>query len=164
MTISSAASARRRSPRSPPSSGSSGKAKPGKLAGFAVSSRLATTCDLLFPFASARLVEALANGPTEEGVRRAVWGYGFVALVTFIFYFARNTGVRFWIPFAAHNMQAIVSNGFRDVQRFSSDCMLTILARPCGASRAPCGLTTQSPTLWSGSCFQRWRRLSASRC
>lgn len=97
------------------------KSQPGKLAWFAAFFTLATACDLLFPFASARLVEALADGPTEEGVRRAVWGYGFVALVTFIFYFARNTGVRFWIPFAANNMQAIVSNGFRDVQRFSSD-------------------------------------------
>jgi ATP-binding cassette subfamily B protein len=95
--------------------------QPGKLAWFAAFFSLAVVCDLAFPFASARLVEALAAGPTDEGVRQAAWGYGVVALVTFVFYFARNTGVRFWIPFAANNMQAIVSSGFRDVQRFSAD-------------------------------------------
>jgi ATP-binding cassette, subfamily B, bacterial len=95
--------------------------QPGRLAWFAGFFSLAVACDLAFPFASARLVEALSAGPTEEGVRQAAWGYGVVALVTFVFYFARNTGVRFWIPFAANNMRAIVSKGFRDVQRFSSD-------------------------------------------
>jgi ATP-binding cassette subfamily B protein len=95
--------------------------QPGKLAWFIAFFGLAVACDLAFPFASARLVEALSQGPTQEGVRQATWGYAFVALVTFVFYFARNTGVRFWIPFAANNMQTIVADGFRDVQRFSSD-------------------------------------------
>ncbi len=97
------------------------KSQPGRLAWFAAFFTLAVACDLAFPFASARLVEALVAGPTEAGVREAAWAYGAVALVTFVFYVARNTGVRFWIPFAAHNMKAIVSSGFRDVQRFSSD-------------------------------------------
>jgi ATP-binding cassette, subfamily B, bacterial len=95
--------------------------QPGRLLWFAGFFTLATACDLAFPFASARLVEALSQGPTETGVREAAWAYGVIALVTFVFYFARNTGVRFWIPFAAKNMQAIVAEGFRDVQRFSSD-------------------------------------------
>ena len=34
---------------------------------------------------------------------------------------ARNIGVRFWIPFASNNMERIVTDGFRDVQRFSAD-------------------------------------------
>lgn len=97
------------------------RSQPGKLAWFASFFSLAVACDLALPFASARLVEALASGPSEESVRRAAWGYGLFAAIAFAFYFARNTGVRFWIPFAANNMQAIVAGGFRDVQRFSAD-------------------------------------------
>ena len=41
--------------------------------------------------------------------------------LAFVFYMARNTGVRFWIPFASNNMERIVTDGFRDVQRFSAD-------------------------------------------
>lgn len=94
--------------------------QPGKLACFGAFFSLSVACDLAFPFASARLVEALSAGPSQSGITRAAWAYGAVALITFTFYFARNTGVRFWIPFAANNMKAIVSNGFRDVQRFSA--------------------------------------------
>ncbi len=97
------------------------KSQPKRLAWFAAFFTLAVACDLAFPFASARLVEALAAGPTEIGMREAAWSYGLVALVTFVFYVARNTGARFWIPFAATNMKTIVASGFRDVQRFSSD-------------------------------------------
>ncbi len=95
--------------------------QPWTLAAFGAFFALAVAADLAFPFASARLVEALSNGPTEEGKAAAAWGYGLVALAAFTFYMARNTGVRFWIPFAANNMQRVVTDGFRDVQRFSSD-------------------------------------------
>lgn len=95
--------------------------QPWTLAAFGAFFALAVAADLAFPFASARLVEALSNGPTEEGKAAAAWGYGLIALLAFTFYMARNTGVRFWIPFAANNMQRVVTDGFRDVQRFSSD-------------------------------------------
>jgi|CXWL01.1.fsa_nt_gi ATP-binding cassette subfamily B protein len=95
--------------------------QPGKLAWFGAFFALATACDLALPFASAKLVEALTAGPTDAGARQAAWGFGLFTAIAFVFYFARNIGVRYWIPFAANNMQAIVSNGFRDVQRFSSD-------------------------------------------
>ncbi|MBC7768510.1 MAG: ABC transporter ATP-binding protein [Phycisphaerales bacterium] len=95
--------------------------QPGKLAWFAAFFGLAVACDLALPFASARLIEALAAGPSEASSRQAAWGYGVFAAVAFVFYFARNIGVRFWIPFAANNMQTIVTAGFKDVQRFSSD-------------------------------------------
>jgi ATP-binding cassette subfamily B protein len=95
--------------------------QPGKLALFGVFFGLAVAADLAFPFASARLVEALSAGPTEAGQRAAAWGYGAVAFVALIFYASRNIGVRFWIPFAANNMERIVSEGFRDVQRFSAE-------------------------------------------
>jgi ATP-binding cassette subfamily B protein len=95
--------------------------QPGKLALFAGFFGVAVACDLALPFASARLVEALAMGPTEAAARQAAWGYGVFAAIAYVFYFSRNTGVRFWIPFAANNMSRIVSSGFRDVQRFSTD-------------------------------------------
>jgi len=95
--------------------------QPGKLAWFVGFFGLSVACDLVFPFASARLVEALTEGPTAEGARQAAWAFGVVAAVTFVFYAARNIGVRFWIPFAANNMERLVTRGFADVQRFSAD-------------------------------------------
>ncbi len=95
--------------------------QPGRFAWFAAFFALATACDLALPFASARLVEALTLGPGAEGARQAAWGFGLFTAFAFVFYLARNAGVRFWIPFAANNMQAIVSSGFKDVQRFSAD-------------------------------------------
>lgn len=95
--------------------------QPLKLALFGLFFGLAVAADLAFPFASARLVETLTAGPTEDGRRAAAAGYGVVALLALVFYMARNIGVRFWIPFASNNMERIVSDGFRDVQRFSSD-------------------------------------------
>ncbi|MBL8530264.1 MAG: ABC transporter ATP-binding protein [Hyphomonadaceae bacterium] len=95
--------------------------QPGKLAWFGLFFSAAVLADLAFPFASARLVEALAAGPTDEGRRAAAYGYGVIAALAFTFYVARNVGVRFWIPFAANNMERVVVDGFRDVQRFSAD-------------------------------------------
>src|SRR5262245_29080217 len=73
--------------------------QPGKLAGFGVFFFLAVACDLAFPFASARLIEALADGPTDAGKAAAAATYGVVALLALGFYFARNIGVRFWLPY-----------------------------------------------------------------
>jgi ATP-binding cassette, subfamily B, bacterial len=94
--------------------------QPGKMAAFGLLFGAAVACDLALPWASAKLVEALAAGPVA-GARDAAYGYGFFAALAFTFYFARNSGVRFWIPLAANNMQAVVTRGFRDVQRFSAD-------------------------------------------
>ena len=81
------------------------KSQPSNLAGFGVLFALSVACDLAFPFASARLVEALSTGPSDSATREASWAFGVVALTTFAFYLARNTSVRFWIPFAANNMR-----------------------------------------------------------
>ena len=78
--------------------------------------RLVATVCICAPGGGAR---GWADG--TEATRQAAWGYGTFAALAFVFYFARNTGVRFWIPFAANNMHRIVGEGFRDVQRFSSD-------------------------------------------
>jgi ATP-binding cassette subfamily B protein len=95
--------------------------QPLKLALFGLFFSAAVACDLAFPFFAARLVETLSEGPNAAALDDAVWAYIAVISVAFVFYFARNTGVRFWIPFAANNMQAVVTRGFRDVQRFSTD-------------------------------------------
>lgn len=95
--------------------------QPVKLAFFGLFFATAVAADLAFPFASARLVEALSAGPTADGQRAAAWGYGLVVALTLAFYMSRNIGVRFWIPFASANMERIVRDGFRDVQRFSAD-------------------------------------------
>jgi ATP-binding cassette subfamily B protein len=95
--------------------------QPGKLALFGVFFGLGVAADLAIPFASGRLIEGLTAGPADASIRNATWAYGVVALLAFVFYVTRNIGVRFWIPFASNNMKRIVSEGFRDVQRFSSD-------------------------------------------
>src|SRR5262245_51090873 len=95
--------------------------QPGKLTAVALLFGLSIAADLAMPFASKYLVDALTAGPTEAGQRAAAWGYGAVALIALIYYTARNTGVRFHIPFASKNMERIVTDGFRDVQRFSAD-------------------------------------------
>jgi len=95
--------------------------QPGKLALFGLFFSTAVAADLAMPFASKHLVDALSAGPTDAGSRAAAVGYGIVALLAFVFYMTRNIGVRFWIPFASNNMERIVTDGFRDVQRFSAD-------------------------------------------
>jgi len=95
--------------------------QPGKLAMVALLFGLAIVADLSMPFASKNMVDALTAGPSAAGERAAAWGYGVLILLAFVFYMARNTGVRFHIPFASKNMERIVTDGFRDVQRFSAD-------------------------------------------
>ncbi|MDZ4691096.1 ABC transporter ATP-binding protein [Terricaulis sp.] len=95
--------------------------QPGKLALVGLFFSLAIVADLAMPFASKHLVDALTAGPTEAGQRMAAWGYGVVVALAFVFYMSRNIGVRFHIPFASKNMERIVTDGFRDVQRFSAD-------------------------------------------
>src|SRR5690606_7555120 len=74
--------------------------QPLKLALFGGFFGLAVAADLAFPFASARLIEALSAGPTEEGQRAAAAGYALVAATACTCYVARNIRVRFWIPLA----------------------------------------------------------------
>jgi ATP-binding cassette subfamily B protein len=74
--------------------------QPGKLAMVGLFFGLAVVADLAMPFASKLLVDALAAGPTVAGQHAAAWGYGVVVALAFTFYMARNTGVRFHIPFA----------------------------------------------------------------
>jgi ATP-binding cassette subfamily B protein len=94
--------------------------QPHYLFAFVALYLIAVSCDLALPAVSGGMVQALTSGPTVA--HAAVWSsyYAFAA-VAFGFYFFRNTSVRFWIPLAARNMRNIVDDGFKDVQRFSSD-------------------------------------------
>lgn len=95
-------------------------ARPWLAAGFFSLFGISVACDLALPLVSERLVDALQGGP-EQGRGQALAAYGAFALVALFLYACRNTSVRFWIPFAARNMQDIVTDAFRDVQRFSTD-------------------------------------------
>ncbi|MDX2235045.1 MAG: ABC transporter ATP-binding protein [Hyphomonadaceae bacterium] len=81
---------------------------------------LAVACDVFLPLVSARLIEALAGDPAAQRAE-AMAAFGLFALVAMGLYLFRNLSVRFWIPLASRNMKAIVTDGFRDVQRFSAD-------------------------------------------
>ncbi len=95
--------------------------QPRKLALIGLFFGLSVVADLAMPFASKHLIDALTAGPSADGQRAAAWGFGLIILLAFVFYMARNTGVRFHIPFASKNMEQIVRDGFQDVQRFSAD-------------------------------------------
>jgi ATP-binding cassette subfamily B protein len=95
--------------------------QPGKLAGFLVFFLIGVSCDLALPVVAAGLVTALTVGPTPEGTAAAWAAFSVFASISFVTHFARNIGVRFWLPFASRNMFNLVRFGFADVQRFSAD-------------------------------------------
>jgi len=95
-------------------------ARPWLAAGFFSLFGVSVACDLALPLVAERLVDALQDGP-GAGRGPALSAYGTFALVALFLYACRNTSVRFWIPFAARNMKDIVTEAFRDVQRFSTD-------------------------------------------
>lgn len=81
---------------------------------------IAVASDLLLPVMSSRLIQALSGDPATHR-HEAVAAFGLFALVASGLYLFRNISVRFWIPLASRNMKGIVTDGFKDVQRFSSD-------------------------------------------
>jgi ATP-binding cassette subfamily B protein len=94
--------------------------QPVYLGAFLALYLLAVACDLALPVVSGGMVQALSAGPGAANAH-VLATYAQFAVVAFGFYFFRNTSVRFWIPLAARNMRNIVDDGFKDVQRFSSD-------------------------------------------
>jgi ATP-binding cassette subfamily B protein len=95
--------------------------QPRLLIGFLALFAIAVACDLFLPVAAGRLVEALSQaqpGAPAPDVEAAFAAFALTALGFFLF---RNLATRFWNPFAARNMKAIVTDAFADVQRFSAD-------------------------------------------
>jgi len=92
---------------------------PPALGGSFVLTLVAVGLDLCIPWASGRLVDAVAHpGVGEAGAWRA-WGV-FVGLYL-AFCVARNSFGWIWNPFAARNMEAMTNEAFERVQSFSSD-------------------------------------------
>ena len=72
----------------------------------------ATGFDLLLPWASARLIESVAQN-TDAGL---VWQSWFFLLAAFAgFAISRNLAHRLWIPLASRNMQAVLLQSFEHV-------------------------------------------------
>jgi ATP-binding cassette subfamily B protein len=80
---------------------------------------VAVGLDLCIPWASGRLVDAVAHPAAGEGAAWRAWG-GFVGLYL-AFCVARNSFGWVWNPFAARNMEAMTNAAFQRVQAFSSD-------------------------------------------
>ena len=92
---------------------------PWLLTGTLVTTLAAIGFDLAMPWASGRLVDAVAAGPSSKDLAWIAWGL-FVGV-----YLAgsviRNLSNRFWIPLAAKNMREMTDEGFAKVQSFSAD-------------------------------------------
>ncbi len=91
------------------------------LAAFLGFFAFSVAADLYLPMAAGQLVEALnrsSPGAAAPGVDQAFLIFMLTAGAFFLF---RNVASRFWNPFAARNMKAIVTDAYGDVQRFSAD-------------------------------------------
>jgi len=80
---------------------------------------VAIAFDLMLPWASGRLVDAVAATPREPPAAWSAWAV-FVG-VYLAFSLVRNLAFRFWNPMAAGNMKEMTDEGFRRVQGFSAD-------------------------------------------
>jgi ATP-binding cassette, subfamily B, bacterial len=94
------------------------KSQPGKISAVLVLMLLATACELALPIMAGAIVEMLADGP--EAADQAFELFYIFAAFAAGMYVLRNILVRFWSAFSSWNMKNIVTEGFADVQRFSS--------------------------------------------
>ncbi|WP_421934578.1 ABC transporter ATP-binding protein [Phenylobacterium sp.] len=93
--------------------------RPWLLAGTLVTTLAAIGFDLAMPWASGRLVDAVAAGPSSADLAWVAWGmFVGVYLAASVI---RNLSTRFWIPLAAQNMREMTDEGFEKVQSFSAD-------------------------------------------
>ncbi|HEX5378459.1 MAG TPA: ABC transporter ATP-binding protein [Phenylobacterium sp.] len=75
--------------------------------------------DMALPWASGRLVDAVAAGPS--GIPEAWSAWGLFVGVYLAMALVRNAANKFWIPVAARNMRDMTDEGFARVQSFSAD-------------------------------------------
>jgi ATP-binding cassette subfamily B protein len=80
---------------------------------------VAIAFDLMLPWASGRLVDAVAAGPQHPDAAWKAWAV-FVG-VYLAFSVIRNMAMRFLIPMSANNMKAMTDEAFEKVQSFSAD-------------------------------------------
>jgi ATP-binding cassette subfamily B protein len=75
--------------------------------------------DMALPWASGKLVDAVASG--TDGIEDAWNAWGLFVGVYLAMALVRNVSNRFWIPVAARNMRDMTDEGFARVQSFSAD-------------------------------------------
>ena len=93
--------------------------RPRLLAATLVFLFIAVGLDLMLPKAAGGLVDAVAKDPSRPARAWQAWAL-FVGV--FLGYaVSRNIQLRFWNPFAAHNMEEMINDAFARVQSFSSD-------------------------------------------
>ena len=93
--------------------------RPWLLAGTISLTLIAIAFDLSLPWASGRLVNAVAAGPSYPDPAWRAWAL-FVG-VYLAFSVIRNTAMRFLIPMSANNMKDMTDEAFHRVQGFSAD-------------------------------------------
>jgi ATP-binding cassette subfamily B protein len=93
--------------------------RPWLLIGTVGLTLLAIGFDLSMPWASGRLVDAVAAGPSHPHEAWRAWAI-FVG-VYLAFSVIRNTAMRFLIPMSANNMKDMTDEAFKRVQSFSAD-------------------------------------------
>ena len=93
--------------------------RPWLLAASVALTLIGVAFDLATPWASGRLVDAVASPARSISLAWAAW---LIMVVVFAAYAVpRNLFGYFWTVFAARNMEEMTNNGFRAVQSFSSD-------------------------------------------
>ena len=93
--------------------------RPRLLAATLVFLFMAVGLDLMLPTAAGRLVDAVAKDPAHP---RHAWQAWMLFVGVFLGYaISRNIQLRFWNPFAAHNMEEMINDAFARVQSFSAD-------------------------------------------
>jgi ATP-binding cassette subfamily B protein len=93
--------------------------RPGLMVGVTVFTLGSIALDMALPWASGRLVDAVAAG--QSGVPQAWHAWGLFVGVYVALALVRNAGNKFWIPVAARNMREMTDEGFARVQSFSAD-------------------------------------------
>ena len=93
--------------------------RPRLLAATLVFLFFAVGLDLMLPQAARGLVDAVARDAAHPAHAWRAWAI-FVG-VFLGFAISRNIQLRFWNPFAAHNMEEMINDAFARVQSFSSD-------------------------------------------
>jgi len=93
--------------------------RPWLMAGVVVFTLGYILLDLALPWASGRLVDAVAGGP--QAVKRAWDAWGLFVGVYVVVAFVRNVANKLWIVLAARNMREMTDEAFAKVQSFSAD-------------------------------------------
>src|SRR5262245_20733461 len=83
---------------------------------------LAVSMDAIVPVYTGRIVDAMTSGSGNCATSRAAWtAFAMFALLAFLHLALRSGSVFVWNAFAVRNLQSIVTESLRKVQRFNSD-------------------------------------------